>query len=416
MSMSARSSKSRSSDIFLAVVEPTALLYIFSLLYKIQALGILCLMVMTVCGLFLRTPKILANQIAFFSVLYILMSTVTAFMFDFNLGVYKSLQATFIIAGMLGWVKFWYSSSQKTKDRFVKHLIILVLLVFLHMVIYHVSIGIISPWKYLYNTKTTISLIVIIFFTMLTPLREKFGPTLTLLTFVILSILVLLSGERKAYMLLALLFAVSIFPLRLKALITLLSLSAIILFVMIAPEGNNIKRQLESSIGLSQQTAARFDHYRHEDLKTLPNLNDYSDLTREYVNTNTWNLFKQNPIFGLGAGGYQNWANMTFGNEYYRGVRMNVHGEINRIPAESGIVGILIGGYCFMLFFLTTLKLDVTKRAFSQDSRLTLPTNFLIFVASNSMFEALDSVMMTYILIFGLFLSMENKKHDIRRQ
>ena len=404
------------SKILLISVEPAALLYFISLMYKWQVLGLFCMAVMAVSGFLIRRPiRILDNQVAVFTVLYIFMATVTAFLVDFKDGLYRTTQFTLLVFAMFGLIKFWYLSSLEVKERFIKRLVVVTVLIFVHMIIYHVLIGRLTTWKYLSDTKTTISILVVILFSYLTSLKMKIGTFGTLFLIGFVGILVLVSGERKAYLLMGILFLLSIIPLKLKLAIGLTVGILISLFLISTPDGSYVNRQLSSAIGLSEQSADAYDNYRHRDLETIRDLGFRSDLIRKYVNANARSLFLDNPILGLGSGGYRSWAKARYGVEYNQqisGIRTNVHGEINRIPAESGLLGILISGYCFTLFFIFAVKLVFSKiRNDKVNSKVFFPLYYLIFITVYCMYEAMDTNMLTLVLCFGLFLSMEVKSN-----
>lgn len=392
-------------NLALWAAEPAAFLLFISLMYKLTALGLLSMMVLAICGVMLRQPIILNNQTAIFSVLYVFLATVTAYFLGFKEGTYRTIQFILIVASMIGLVKYWYLCSAERQRKIAVRFSILIGLVFTHLVLYHLLGNTYSGWKTLYDTKTTISLILLVFFYYLDHIRLRTGLIILILVFALLSILVVISGERKAYLLLAMLFAMSTVPLYLKAFAAVCGTLSLILFLLATPDGSYVKKQLNSALGLSEQAVDQYEDYRYEDLETIHNLYHYSDLVRSYVNTNVWRLFGENPILGLGAGGYKDWTLKYYGAEYYfyKGVYMNVHGEINRVPVESGIIGILIGSYCFFLLFRASIKLSVAKNT----SKGRLWINYFCFIAIYCAFEALDTSMLIFILAFGLFLSKE---------
>ena len=397
------------SSIMRRCIGASSIIYYISLMYKLQLIGLACLAVMAVFGLLVKRPKILNNKIAIVSILYIFLATVTAYFVGIKEGVYRSIQFAMLVFSMVGLVKFWELSTEVQQKDFVKNIILINIGIFIHLILYHLLIGKITTWKYLYDTKTVISIIVILLFTYITPIKNKMGVMGVFLTILIVGFLVLMSGERKSYLLMAILFTISTIPFRIKIMAGFISGVIVIFFILISPDNNYVKRQVLSSIGVIEQTSGLYDNYRHQDLVTISNLQDFSDLTRRFVNENAWRLFKENPILGLGSGGYQQWAYHAYGPDYYySGVRMNVHGEINRIPVESGIIGILVSTYLVLLLGRACLGAEEIKSFKRNNSKGLFKLYLLIFIIIYCSFEAMDTLMLSMVLSFGLFVSRED--------
>ena len=119
--------------------------------------------------------------------------------------------------------------------------------------------------------------------------------------------LVLLSGERKAYLLFAVLYVLSRIPLVLKVASGVLGVLALALYMATAQADDYVARQLGS--------AFKSEHEIHiSEFYNIRSIADQSDLIREFVNRNAWDLFLSHPIVGVGATGYLNWAGETFGS------------------------------------------------------------------------------------------------------
>jgi hypothetical protein len=131
-------------------------------------------------------------------------------------------------------------------------------------------------------------------------------------------------------------------------------------------------------------------------------IGDQSDIIRAFVNRMAREQFAAHPFMGLGATGYQKWSYAEFGLATdSQGLAMNVHGEVNRLPAEGGIVGIVVG----ILYVVVLIK--AVAWSFFQDRRVTnsskirLPLYVLSFLLIYAWVEALDTFMLELILLFG---------------
>jgi hypothetical protein len=131
---------------------------------------------------------------------------------------------------------------------------------------------------------------------------------------------------------------------------------------------------------------------------TRQGIGDQSDEIRTFVNRNARRLFMQNPVFGLGATGYSHWARKTYG---YTGLSMNVHGEINRVPVEGGILGIVVGLLYFYFLMMKTVRYNFNGWSFRTTSRQRTTLYLAMFMLTYLYSEALDTTMLMLILLVG---------------
>jgi O-antigen ligase len=183
---------------------------------------------------------------------------------------------------------------------------------------------------------------------------------------------ILLSGERKAYILMGL-----VAPLLLKsrpiATYTAL-LVAIVLAVSLAmafDHGGYISGQLG--------TLSSFAHGRVE--STL------SDDRREWAIAFARQLFEQHPIIGVGTNGYA----AAVGHEFHE--VSGAHNEWMRVAAENGIVGLFFYAATVLWGLVGLLRHRVGSRIRSAHEKIIALALLLTFVVYLS-FEALDFVVM----------------------
>jgi hypothetical protein len=234
-----------------------------------------------------------------------------------------------------------------------------------------------------------------LFFTAEDGIKKRFGTAIFLLALGVLAVFILMSGERKAYLLLLALFFLSNLSLGSKILFSAVGAAALATYLGLAQDNNYIQRQLASFFNSAPER-------KMEEFFLIPDIGHKSDLVREFVNRNARQLFYDNPLFGLGATGYQAWALQTFAG-MEEGFATNVHGEINRVPVENGVVGIT-----FALLYLFGLIRNIwlyfkKSGGLLISSREKLPLYAFVFMIPYFMTETTNTLMLTLILMFGFY-------------
>ena len=391
------------------VIEYAVLGFYLSLLYKQGALDTLLLLVLSACGILVgRAKDYVYKPLALLGTLYVFLAMGTAFLVGWGDGLYRNVQFLLVLLAALGVTKFLSWADKERIERFIRRFTVISFLVFIHIVVYHVMSGKLTTWKYLYDTKTVISICTVLLFLNEDWICRRLGYLVWTLCVSGYAALVLLSGERKAYLLFLMLFIFSRIPLYLKVASGIAGAGLLAVYIVVAPPDDYVARQVES--------AFKSEHELHiSEFYNIRSIADQSDLIREFVNRNAWELFLQNPIMGVGATGYLAWARDTFGTlDESGGLSMNVHGEISRIPAEEGLIGIAVA-FTFILVSLSAIMLHFRVRGWSQTpSRQRAPLfvfGFLFFYAS---FEASDTFMLAMIALYGLEMARSHED-DLRR-
>lgn len=366
------------------------ILLLGALAYKMTALGILALAILATAALAARENLGKLNLVFIFTMLYVADATITAFLVSFGDGVARTIQFAFVFSGLLGIYLYSWRMNDLQFERAVKWVAFATLLIFVHLVFYHIGQGRYSTWKYLYDTKLAISLIVFLFFALLDFLRKKY---VLLPCATILSILVIASAERKAFLLFAVISVFSTVSWKAKAFLFAFGST---LLILVATSGLDSGYLSEKLARTSTSLEGASDRY----FLTVENIGDQSDVVREFVNRNARRLFEENPWFGVGATGYWKWSRTTFGD--YAGLSMNVHGEINRVPAEGGIVGIIIA-----LAYLVAVAWRTAYFAFLRPERTgssleRAPFYLLLYVLCYAYAEAFDTALLFLVGICGM--------------
>ncbi len=382
------------------IVEGCAFLFYISLIYKMDGIGVVCLLVLCGCALFLPVfRKFMVSKLAVASILYVAMATVTAFLVSPGEGFYRTAQFVILVLATAVIAVYFTNVSPARRELLIRRFAILTAVIFGHMVLYHLATGHLTTWKYLYDTKSVLSISVILIFFYEDGITLKFGRVAFYAVILLLFILLMISGERKAYILFAVVYLFSREALAVKLGIMVIGAVALATLAALAPPDSYVARQVESLVKEKREMQIG-------EFYGIENIGDQSDIIRDFVNRMAWEQFKEHPVLGLGGTGYQVWSKANFGLATdSRGLAMNVHGEIHRVPAEGGVVGIAVAVMFYGLLILAVGRdfLYRVKRQISSSSRA--PLYVLSFLLTYASVEALDTFMLELILLFGFVMA-----------
>ena len=344
------------------------------------------------------------------AIAYVALALVTAFFVSAGAGIYRSGQFLVILCAAITTYSYAAALEKQRFDRLIMRLSIINFVMLIHVIIYHLYNGYFVTWKYLYDTKLVISTTILVVFYYEDVIRQRFGSASWLVTLVGLTAIVLMSGERKAYLLLVLVFLLSRAGWMTKGALVAFAVLLASTYLAVAPSNSYIARQLKSITTVSEPISNRY-------YLTKQGIEDQSNEIRTFVNRNAWELFSQHPVMGVGASGYAHWARKTYGAS---GLAMNVHGEINRVPAESGIIGIVVAlAYFFQLALRSIIhNFDGLQLTSSPQKRASLYV--MLFVGCYLYAEAIDTTMYLLILLGGFIVagltSPSPRRHLLSRE
>lgn len=368
----------------------TFTLLIFALCYKFAIIWTIAFMVLAAGCWSGRQHLTKINFALVIALIYVGDATITAFLVSFQAGVYRSAQFILIAASLIG--VFAQSFKMRSPDalRVLKVVGLASCIIFAHLIIYHIMAGRYITWKYLSDTKTIISLTVFLCFALRDQIARRV-PFLLVLT--ILAALIIMSAERKALLLMAVLLLSSNMSVSTKTVILVAAPITLVLVAVFGIDGGYLYNKFQAS---SASYAELSDRY----FTTVHNIGDFSNVIREFTNRKAWQLFEQNPWFGIGATGYWEWATAAYGRG--SGMAMNVHGEVNRVPAEGGIVGIIIA-----IMYISVIGWRTGHFAFLRSGRTAsslerTPLYLLLYVMCYAYAEAIDSAMLVLIGLAGV--------------
>lgn len=306
-------------------------LLIISLCYKMTPVGILVLAglgyaIVRYWRQFDRLDIVFVLALA-----YVADTTLTAFLVSVPAGMTRMPQFCIVAIGLIGLYVYAQGLKRQEVELVAKAVGVVCIAILAHVIIWHVKQGHVMTWKYLSDTKFVFSLSIVPLFALEDTIKKR-SQILWLGLLVTMFAILLMSGERKALLLFIAIFGASRTSWRGKIYIAGL-LGVVLGFLLLVQDNGYIYRQLSSVSDDYSKTPMRY-------FFSVQGIADDSDVIRAFVNRNAWHLFLEHPWLGLGSNGYLDWALKTYG--YGTGLSMNVHGEMYRVPAEGGLLGIAI--------------------------------------------------------------------------
>ncbi|MFT4053530.1 MAG: O-antigen ligase family protein [Novosphingobium sp.] len=378
-----------------------------SLLYKQVVVGAaLLLLCSAMTAVLLRERRTPTSVAAVLGIAYTALATVSAFFVSSSAGIERSAQFGLVLASAIVIAGLLHGLSPAAMHRFRIRFTMINIAVLFHVIIFHIMTKHPVTWKYLFDTKFVFSAIVVIVFLFEDRIRRD-GVAIWFGALASTAALVLMSGERKAYVLLIAIFLLSRASLMSKALTLAVAVVLTLGFVTAMPQ-SYVARQLSSETKDLSRLSNRF-------FFTVDGIGRRSDYIRTFVNRNADLLFKEHPVLGTGATGYARWANEKYGSlRASRGLSMNVHGERHRVPAENGIVGIAV----VLAFLAATVAAAVRflwqRGGFKASSLARFPLYMTALLVSYIYGEAMDTTMLLLILLTGFAATATGPRQALR--
>ena len=223
-------------------------------------------------------------------------------------------------------VPFVVCYSQRPMKQFFKYSAILIGVLMVGTIGWHVTHKHLVTWKYLWDTKTAYSLLpfmALAFVTSKSHAARLYGPLLL----GVVAVIILLSGERKAYILLGVSLLLMANP---RNPLTYLAPMAMLIIGPLAAAidtSGYVTRQIGTLTG-----------FAHGDVvQTL------SNQQREWQYQYIMELSHQHPLIGLGTGSYVTTMVGTYASSNSPIIRpgIGVHGEFLRVLVENGVTGMI---------------------------------------------------------------------------
>jgi O-antigen ligase len=239
---------------------------------------------------------------------------------------------------------------------------------------YHIVHHQFVSWKRLAHPKAVFDLLPVMLL-VLRRTRSKTSQRLFAVLVPIFLVCILLSGERKAYILLALLAPLLI---NFRSPLTYL-MPFILAFVLSAglslDRAGYVSRQIDTLGRLAEGNAS---HTISDDMRT-------------WAVNHAKQKFLQNPVIGVGTNGY----GLDIGPEL--NVNLAPHNEWLRVAAENGILGLIFYSATVMWGFVGLIRTRVGPRVRTLDEKFVALALILTFVIYLS-FEALDFIVIMSFL------------------
>jgi O-antigen ligase len=329
----------------------------------------------------LRTLGVFVPPLLVFMCIHLLF----AFRISAANGLVFVLQA--LVVGLFVWA-FVTRYSQVSMRRYLTFTGIGMVGLLTYVLIYHFSLGKFAPLKLLDDPKAVFSLLPVMLLVLhFSKARSsKYLGTVLLPLFVAL---VLLSGERKAYILLAL---VAPFLVDFRSIGTYLALfvaAAAVPLAMTLDQSGYVERQVSTLGSLAQG----------EVQETV------SNEKRAGAISFAQRLFEENPIIGVGTNGYT----AVFDREFRESV--GPHNEWVRVAAENGILGLFFYAATVAWGFVGLFRSRVGKRVRSPREKAIAFALFLTLVMYLT-FEALDLIVILAFCLTPMVQYLRLDPHD----
>jgi O-antigen ligase/polysaccharide polymerase Wzy-like membrane protein len=275
-------------------------------------------------------------------ILYLIYYSISALFVGMGMGA-KEIVQIFLLMGFL-FVAFGYYRTRPT-DRLLIVSAVLIIALLVYNIAWHVAHGEYVGWKQLNEPKTIFTVLPLL----LILLSAHFGGPGRRFVFVLAAcaaaVIILLSGERKAYIFAVIALAIWAGPWKmLRYALPLALLGILLTYFADADKTGYLDRQLNTFHGLTSDQPKREP--------TLSELIDdnrsmtISTAQREFSRRIAQSMWEKQPMLGIGTG--------TFGQAIleYKSVpvvfRMNIHGEFYRALYENGIVGLALYIACWV--------------------------------------------------------------------
>lgn len=269
----------------------------------------------------------------------------------------------------------------------LKYTSIIIAAIMAYTVFWHFSQGIFMPLKYLLETKTLFSLfplVILFIWTRRDPSRRKavFWRAAVSLALVLV---LLMSGERKAYLTMAISLPFLIDLRRPASLGIILGLVTLVAIASAVDSSGYIARQLDTLFAFGQGRVA----------------NTVSNLTREWQLHHALATFRENPLWGVGTNGYSG----ILKSEYLSASKsqmvilpeVGIHGEGLRVLVENGIIG--LSALVLLIAYSVWVIISPVVRGQARWADRVPPLLMLFAIIFYLGFEAFD---MTAMVFYGL--------------
>lgn len=243
---------------------------------------------------------------------------------------------------------------------------------------YHLAHHRYTSWKLLSDAKAVFDVLPL----MLLVLRRSRDPWAKFLFPLLLPAfvaLILLSGERKAYILLVLLAPLLLNLRSLNTYVLPLILVIVVSAALSVDKGGYVQRQIKTLTELAQGRTE----------KTI------SDDARSWAIQHAAKLFAENPLIGVGTNGY----GKTVDPQLH--TNSAPHNEWVRVAADNGVSGLLFYGATVLWGFIGIFRKRVGARVRTGDEKRIAYAWFATVVVYLS-FEALDFIVMTSFMFTPL--------------
>lgn len=243
-----------------------------------------------------------------------------AFRITFDNGVRELVQAAIVFAFVSAFAARY---ATHPLGRFFRLFLPIAFVILGYTIIWHLSQGYFFQWKRLGEPKALFDLLPLMVGAWIWS-RRRFPVVTGVILLAVVAVLILLSGERKAYVAFGLLLLLMINPKHPMAYLAPMIVLAGLYGAVQLIDSPYVTRQVQTLLGA---------------VGIGPAPETISGIQRAWQLHVGLKLFDTAPLFGIGTNGFSLFAQQTYAETY-----IGLHGEFLRILVENGLVGLTIYG------------------------------------------------------------------------
>mgnify|MGYP001270917296 CR=1 FL=1 len=253
----------------------------------------------------------------------------------------------------------------------MKYILISTALIIFYTISWHIYNGYLVGWKSLADTRIAYSFFTVIFFIYFNLSKKNKSPVFLFFS-VILFLILILSGERKAIAIFIFLFLLNYFKgIGIKSFIMLSILYFGFSISSSYITNSYIKNKIDTTLNL--MNTGNFNYV----LQTgnISREDTYSNAQRAFSLEISKELIKNNFLMGIGTNNYEVVVNQDY-NYLPKFMKLGIHGEFQRVLVENGIIGFIF--YIF-IWIKSWSRLKVVIKNLKINNKIYLPDiNFLM--------------------------------------
>jgi len=276
---------------------------------------------------------------------FIIWHVLSAFTLDMNNGIRELLQSVVIVMFGYALYKFLVVANEYDIKIFYKYVVYGFIVICLYTIIWHVINGYYVGWKRLGDTKYVFTFLPMIMGFVILFAKKRYGFLISL--WIILGIILLLSGERKSWLIYIVLSLTIFSKNNVRGALPFIMITALVIMTASLYFADNyLMKKFNSIVSPSETVEFTVDDIRHGNVPE-----SMSNAQRVFAVGVGLELFRSSPIIGVGTNGYARIVKEEYGH-FPRFLTIGIHNEFFRVIVENGAIGLIL----FVLLWVYSVK------------------------------------------------------------